>query len=147
MQMEIDYYKPLQLLKYPDPILSMKCLEVPAFDEHLSHFCTQMFLFMKNNLKWGRPVGLAAPQVGQPIRVFIAENVLYINPEITWITKAPPTICKEGCYSLEDSRYDYEAKRFASIRMKWQDEKGEWHDGRFNGYHAQVIQHEMDHLG
>lgn len=147
MEVIIDYRKPLQLLKFPHPILTMKCIPVTEFDEDLKYFCTQMFLFMKNNIKWGKPVGLAAPQVGLPVRIFIAEGGLYINPEITWVTKAPKNLCHEGCYSLEDERYDYPAERASSIRLKWQDHTGAWQEQRFNGYHAQVIQHELDHLG
>ena len=145
MKVEIDYLKPLKLLKFPHPILTMKSVPVTEFNEDLKYFCMQMFLFMKT-LKWGKPVGLAASQVGLPIRLFVAEDGLYINPEITWVTRAPENICHEGCYSLEENRFDYEAKRAPSIRMKWQDEKGGWHEDRFNGFHAQVIQHEMDHL-
>lgn len=104
MEVLIDYRKPLELLKFPHPILTMKCVPVTEFNEDLKYFCTQMFLFMKSGLKWGKAVGLAAPQVGLPIRVFIAEDGLYINPEITWVTKAPKNLCYEGCYSLEDER-------------------------------------------
>jgi peptide deformylase len=147
MQVEIDYRKPLEILKYPHPILTMKCVPIEEFNEDLKYFCTQMFLFMRTKLKWGKPVGLAAPQVGLPIRVFIAEEVLYINPEITWETRGPKNLCHEGCYSLEDERYDYPVWRTPSIRLKWQDHTGAWQEKRFNGYHAQVIQHELDHLG
>lgn len=131
---------------FPDPILTMKCATVENFDEDLKYFCTQMFLFIKSGaLNWGRPVGLAAPQVGLPIRVFIAEDGLYINPEITWETKAPKNTEQEGCYSLGPDNL-FEAERSTSIRLKWQDHAGKWCEGRFNGFHARVIQHELEHL-
>lgn len=147
MQIEIDYRKPLELLKYPHPILSMKCAEVVDFNDDLQYFCRQMFVFMKTQLKWGKPVGLAAPQVGLPVRIFIAEDVLYINPVMTWHTKKPADTCHEGCYSLDTERFDYPAERWQSIMLKWRDHTGKECDGRFNGFHAQVIQHELDHLG
>lgn len=146
MQVEIDYRKRLELLMFPHPILTMKCATVENFDEDLKYFCTQMFVFMKSGaLNWGRPVGLAAPQVGLPICVFIAEGELYINPEITWETKAPKVAGEEGCYSLGPNN-PFEARRSPSIRLKWQDHTGAWKEGRFNGFHARVIQHELDHL-
>ena len=146
MEVEIDYRKKLELLQYPHPILSMECVPVTEFGDDLNHFVTQMFLFMKTGLTWGKPVGLAAPQVGLPVRVFITEDREYINPEITWVTKAPMNECHEGCYSLNENDYSYEVRRYPSIRLKWQDVKGEWHEDRFNGYKAQIIQHELDHI-
>ncbi len=146
MQIEIDYRKPLKLLMYPHPILTMKCVTVVDFSEDLKYFCTQMFLFIKSGaLNWGRPVGLAAPQVGLPIRVFVAEDGLYINPEIIWKTKAPFVNETEGCYSLGPNKL-FEAERSQSIRLKYQDHQGNWNEQRFNGFHARVIQHELDHL-
>ena len=131
---------------FPHPILTMKCGTVENFDADLKFFCTQMFVFMKSGaLNWGRPVGLAAPQVGLPIRVFIAEGELYINPEITWKTKAPEVTETEGCYSLGPDNL-MEVPRSSSIRLQYQNYKGEYEEKRFNGFHARVIQHELDHL-
>ena len=78
--------------------------------------------------------------------MFIAFGEPFINPEITWVTKAPTNSVKEGCYSLEENRFDYPVDRAPSIRMKWQDLDGEWHEERFNGFNAQILQHEYDHL-
>lgn len=76
----------------------------------------------------------------------MAMDDLFINPEITWRTGAPLDLCEEGCYSLQEGRFDYKVHRYPSIRLKWQDLTGTWHEGRFNGKKAQVIQHEMAHL-
>ena len=93
----------------------------------------------------GRAAGLAAPQVGHNIRMFWALDNLYINPEI--INRGGTLIlCKEGCYSLEDNKFDYEVERYSHIEMKWQDKKGVWHQTGFGGIRAQVIQHEYDHI-
>ena len=146
MDVTINYKKKLELLQYPHPILSMKCHPVVDFGDDLKHFVTQMFLFMKTGLRWGRPLGLAAPQVGLPVRVFITEDREYINPEITWVTKAPMNKEYEGCYSLSENDFSYAVMRHPSLRLKWKDVTGECHEDRFNGKRAQIIQHELDHI-
>lgn len=135
----------LEIVHYPDPVLSTPCALVEVFDEALVTFAHDMLQTL-HTLDWGNPVGLAAPQVGKSIQLFIAEDQFYINPVVTWATKAPRTLCHEGCYSKETSRFDYPAMRISSIRLHWQDIEGYHHEARFNGFHAQVIQHELDHL-
>jgi len=132
-------------VKYPDPILLRKSAPVPI-NKQLREFIDQMFSFMKTELTWGRAVGLAAPQVGHNIRVFIALDNVYINPELRPIEQAGTAVHKEGCYSLEKDRFDYEVTRFNEIELKWQNKNGKWRHERFKGLKAQVIQHEYDHL-
>src|SRR6185295_4230983 len=93
----------MELIKYPNPILFKKSVPV-KIDKELREFIDQMFLFIKEKLTWGEPVGLAAPQVGRNIRVFIALDNVYINPELTPIEEAGTTVHQEGCYSLEKDR-------------------------------------------
>ncbi len=114
--------------------------------KEISDFLNEMTNFYHTGLKWGIPVGLAAPQVGRSLRIFIAFGVGYINPEIIWKTKAPSDIKLEGCYSCQDNFFGYKVERSPSIRLRWQDGFGKVHEQRFNGYEAQVLQHEMDHL-
>ncbi|HXG64838.1 MAG TPA: peptide deformylase [Blastocatellia bacterium] len=135
----------MELVKYPNPILFQKSVAV-EINKELRDFIDEMFVFMKTKLTWGEPVGLAAPQVGRNIRVFIALDQVYINPELTPIPEAGFTIKSEGCYSLEDNRFDYKVPRYNEINLKWQDKKGKWREQRFKGFRAQVIQHEYDHL-
>lgn len=135
----------MQIVKYPDPILLRKS-EPVAINKELKRFLEEMHLFMQNDLKWGDPVGLAAPQVGRNIRVFIALGNVYINPELTPIVAAGTEIHEEGCYSLEENRFDYKVERYKEIHLRWQDKKGRWHKQRFKDFPAQVIQHEFDHI-
>lgn len=137
--------KIFEIVKHPDPVLDKPCELVTKFDDELMDLIGDMWATMKS-LKWGKPVGLAAPQIGKSIQLFIDERDVYINPVVTWATKAPRTLCHEGCYSKETNRFDYPAMRIPSIRLRWQDETGAVHEERFNGFHAQVIQHELDHL-
>src|SRR6185295_12710795 len=135
----------MELVKYPDPILFKKSEPVEITKE-IKDFIDQMFLFIKDELTWGKPVGLAAPQVGKNIRVFVALDQVYINPELTPVEESGTTRHKEGCYSLEKDRFDYEVERYNEIVLKWQNKKGKWRQERIKGFRAQVIQHEYDHL-
>ena len=102
---------------------------------------------------WGRAVGFAAPQIGRPLRVFVALGQVFINPVITWFS--PKIVLQsEGCYSLEDNRLNYTTPRHHSVEVVWQALLTA-DDGtvtvktkrqRFHRYDAQVIQHEYDHI-
>lgn len=135
----------MELIKYPNPILLTKSEDVELTDE-VKKFISDMLWFYQYELKWGNPVGLAAPQVGKNWNIFIALDEVFINPKITWLPTNGWSTEKEGCYSLEKDRYDYEVRRAYSVRLEWIDITGEKHQKKFNGFKAQVIQHEYDHL-
>ena len=101
-------------------------------------------------------VGLAAPQIGKNLRVFVAnykgfERVV-VNPEIIKIDKSRVINHKskshkeilEGCLSLP--YYYGPLKRAAKITVKYLDEKGKEVTETFEGFNAQIIIHEIDHL-
>lgn len=104
-------------------------------------------------------VGLAAPQVGLSIRLFVADTLqidrkepragdepfknVFINAQMLDETGEPFTY-EEGCLSIPDIRGDVE--RPSTIRLRWQDEKFETHEAEFTGINARVIQHEYDHI-
>jgi len=101
-------------------------------------------------------VGLAAPQVGKSIRLFIAKPkvnskiLVFINPRI--IDKKPPVVSKkgqkhkklEGCLSLKDVWGEVE--RSPQITLEYMNEKGKTYKKTFTGFLATIIQHEIDHL-
>ena len=102
-------------------------------------------------------VGLAAPQIGKNIRLFIvdctpwAEDVpeladfrkVFINAEI-YERSEETSHCEEGCLSIPGIHED--VVRPVSIRMRYLDENFVEHDEEFDGLPARVIQHEYDHL-
>ena len=102
-------------------------------------------------------VGLAAPQIGKNIRLFIvdctpwAEEVpelanfrkVFVNAEI-YERSAEVSHFEEGCLSIPGINED--VVRPVSIRMRYLDENFEEHDEEFSGYPARVIQHEYDPL-
>lgn len=135
----------MELIKYPNVILLRKSTNVPLSNE-VKTFVKEMMKFYKEELKWGNPVGLAAPQVGKNWNIFIALGDVYLNPEIVWRPAGGWVVKDEGCYSLDENRFDYKVKRQDAIKLKWMDLKGKIHEERFYGIKAQVIQHELDHL-
>lgn len=102
-------------------------------------------------------VGLAAPQVGLPIRLIVVTlNVLkdeypeyegfnkaYINPYIEE-ESSETVMIEEGCLSIPGIHE--KVKRPSRVRISYQDEKFEMHDEWVDGYLARVLQHEIDHL-
>ncbi len=99
-------------------------------------------------------VGLAAPQIGKNIRVFIADykgfKRVVINPKITKIDKET-SIKKdgkheilEGCLSL--TGYYGPLKRAKNVTIEYLDEEGKKITEKFTDFNAQVILHEIDHL-
>ncbi|RMF24796.1 MAG: peptide deformylase [Bacteroidetes bacterium] len=102
-------------------------------------------------------VGLAAPQVGRSIRLFIVDTrqameegkedeglkKVFINPQ-KLDENGEPWAYEEGCLSIPDIRGDVE--RPPTIRLRYQDENFQEHEETFTGINARVIQHEYDHL-
>lgn len=131
------------LVKHPNPKLLQECDAVTDFGDNLHSLVYQMKAFMKT--LWGRPQGLAAPQVGYFVKVFITQSGVYVNAEI--IKKSQETYtAKEGCYSEEPNRFDYPAQRHVWVILKYQRLNGCLAKKRFSGKAAQVIQHEVDHI-
>ena len=89
-------------------------------------------------------VGMAANMIGVNKRIIVFDNegvyqVMY-NPEI--VKKFAPYETEEGCLSLTGTR---PAKRWKSIKVRWQNEKFQERVKTFTGWTAQIIQHELDH--
>ena len=89
-------------------------------------------------------VGLAANMIGVNKRIIAFDNdgsyMVMFNPEI--IKKSGPYDAEEGCLSLAGIR---PAKRWKSIKVRWQNEKFQERLKTFTGWTAQIIQHEIDH--
>ena len=91
-----------------------------------------------------RCVGMAANMIGFNKRIIIFDNegiyTVMFNPEI--IKRSDPYQAEEGCLSLEGTR---PAKRWQSIKVRYQNEKFQERFKTFTGWTAQIIQHEVDH--
>ena len=102
-------------------------------------------------------VGLAAPQIGKNIRLFVVDcspwgeedeackdyRRAFINPEIYEVSEETD-LFNEGCLSLPGLHED--VRRPIAVKMRYLDENFEEHDELFDGFRARVIQHEYDHL-
>lgn len=92
-------------------------------------------------------VGLAAPQIGLPFRLAVAEvegkEYFWINPIITTLSKEK-ILFEEGCLSLPGQYFPI--VRSEKVTLKYTDERGLPKKLRAEGFLAVVIQHEVDHL-
>lgn len=101
-------------------------------------------------------IGLAAPQIGKNLRVFVTNyqdfKKVFINPKIVSVETSKrqevrgksKTEILEGCLSLPN--YYGPLKRNQKIKIKYQNEKNETISEEFTGFQAQIILHEIDHL-
>lgn len=96
-------------------------------------------------------VGLAAPQIGIRKRIAVVdvsfgkkeeEKLVLINPEV--LSASGKSAVEEGCLSLPGFRGPVSRPRTVTIRA--QDIRGEWFEKTAEGYQAQAVQHEIDHL-
>ena len=89
-------------------------------------------------------VGMAANMIGVNKRIIVFDNegtyMVMFNPEI--IKKSGPYQAWEGCLSLAGTR---PAKRWKSIKVRYQNERSQERSKTFTGWTAQIIQHEVDH--
>ena len=89
-------------------------------------------------------VGMAANMIGVNKRIIAFDNegtyMVMFNPEI--VRKSGPYQTEEGCLSLTGTR---PARRWKSIKVRWQNEKFQERLKTFTGWTAQIIQHELDH--
>ena len=140
----------LSILTYPDEQLKQISSPVEFVDEKLLAFITDLEETMRNG---PGGVGIAAPQVGQLLRVAIVDvsskpkiqqhgRLVLINPEITkWDGMK---VGREGCMSVPD--FTGNVIRAEQIKLNYLDEQGEQQSIETSGYEARAIQHEMDHL-
>ncbi len=91
-----------------------------------------------------RCVGMAANMIGERKRIIAVVNgpliMVMLNPKILSCSGAYET--EEGCLSLAGVR---KTKRYKTIRLSWQDMQMKEHTGTFEGFQAQIVQHEVDH--
>lgn len=143
----------LSLVYYGDPLLRKKATEINQFDDDLKSLVKAMLDLMDKS----HGVGLAAPQVGYSIRLFILRNYVedkegnitltnpqtYINPKIEIVDRTFEEDV-EGCLSIPGLRAN--VKRPFKIKVTAFDEYGNPFTEEVEGYKARVILHENDHL-
>ena len=132
----------------PDPKLRLVSKPVERIDEALRKLIDDLVETMHD----APGVGLAAIQVGEPIRLLVADVAkkeeepnpqVFINPEVTWRSDERSTY-EEGCLSIPE--YYAEVERPASVRARYLDRQGKKQEILAEGLLATVLQHEIDHL-
>lgn len=165
----------LKMIVTPNPILLQKAARVEKFDSKLKEIVKQM----SKTLDATRDpvgVGLAAPQVGIPLRIFLSkpkedgETSVFINPEIISISESEEIAIIPNSSKIEIMKKVAEKKsqkkekggllegclsipniwgnvtRKKKIRISYQDLTGTKHIKTFTGFAAIISQHEIDHL-
>ncbi|MFN8209827.1 MAG: peptide deformylase [Bacteroidales bacterium] len=141
------------IVVYGHPVLKKVAVDIEKDHPDLQQFIADMFETMYN----ADGLGLAAPQVGKSIRLFVIDGEpvaeddpsfknfkkVFINAHIVE-RSGEEVAMNEGCLSIPNIRE--EVKRESHIRIEYYDENWVFHDEVYEGYPARVIQHEYDHL-
>jgi peptide deformylase len=128
----------------PDPLLKQRAKRVRTIDRSIKKLIRDMIETLHSEP--GR-VGLAAPQIGIPLRVIVIglpeeEDIAIINPEI--VRRKGERLIDEGCLSVPS--YLGQVKRAESVTVKGREPNGKEIRIKADGLLAQVLEHEIDHL-
>lgn len=130
-----------KITEYPENVLAQVGKPVEKFDEELEKLCEDMFETMYD----AEGVGLAAPQIGLNLRLFVMDcdgiKLIAANPEI--IQTEGEQTGQEGCLSV--GKVPAVVTRANKAVLRAQDVKGEWFEREAEGYAARCFQHETDH--
>ena len=150
----------LPIVAYGDPVLRKVGVNIDAEYPELE----KLILNMKETMANASGVGLAAPQIGKAIRLFVIDaspfaddedlseeerkvlenfNRVFINPKIIK-EEGDEWSFNEGCLSIPDIREDVFRKE--KITIEYQDEQFESHTEVLDGLAARIFQHEYDHI-
>jgi peptide deformylase len=143
----------LPIYLYGWPLLRRVSEDIPPDSPWLKDLIANMFETMYHS----DGVGLAAPQIGKSIRLIVIDGrslaeddpsmsdfvKVLINPHISE-RGTDTALVSEGCLSLPGIRE--EVRRPDWVQMSYYDEHLVFHDDRFEGYAARIVQHEYDHL-
>ncbi|MFQ5430748.1 MAG: peptide deformylase [Phycisphaerae bacterium] len=135
----------LKIITYPDPRLHRVCKPVDLFDEPLAVLAARMLELMHE----ANGVGLAAPQVGVLIRLFVCnvtgepgDDAVYVNPELSDLEGEAEG--EEGCLSIPEVTVN--VRRAVHCRIRARATDGAAIDVAGSELVARIWQHECDHL-
>jgi peptide deformylase len=148
----------LPIVAYGDPVLKKNASEIDKDYPKLEDTINNMFETMYN----AKGVGLAAPQIGKSIRLFIVDSSpfaddeedeeyellkdfkkIFINAQIIE-ESGEEWVFNEGCLSIPKIREDVNRK--PEIRIQYYDQNFDFFDEKYEGVIARIIQHEYDHI-
>ena len=130
-----------KITEYPEKVLAQVGKAVIEFDEELEKLCADMFETMDD----AEGVGLAAPQIGLNLRLFVMDcegiKLVAANPEIVSVEGEQSG--QEGCLSV--GKVPAVVVRANKVKLKAQDVKGKWFEREAEGLAARCFLHETDH--
>lgn len=143
----------LPIVTYDDSVLRQKTDPVKENSDEIQTLIDDMFETMYNS----NGVGLAAPQVGKLVQLFVMDAdavtdeleeanigpMVLINPEIIELTGEKVKM-EEGCLSIPDVRDD--VKRPTNVKIRYLNRNFDLQENEFSGWMSRIIQHENDHL-
>lgn len=143
----------LPIFAYGQPVLKKKAADINSEYPDLDKLIADMW----ETMYFAHGVGIAAPQIGLSIRLFVIDSIqimeddkkeegikkVFINAQIIEET-GDLWAYEEGCLSIPDIRGDVE--RTKKVRIQYYDENFVKHDEIYEGINARVIQHEYDHI-
>ncbi len=150
----------LKIVQTPDSVLSKKAERINKIDSSIKLLIQEMVETLEN-ARDPEGVGLAAPQVGKSLQLFIVKEDLdvpvkiYINPHLELLEPIQEEKAKtkkekdegvklEGCLSLRDIWGV--VKRSPKVKILYEDEHGTKHEKIVTGFIATILQHEFDHI-
>ena len=130
-----------KITEYPEKVLAEVGQPVTEFNKELEDLCADMFDTMYD----AEGVGLAAPQIGLNLRLFVMDcdgiKLIAANPQV--IHTEGEQSSQEGCLSV--GKVPAVVVRAEKSTLRAQDVKGEWFERTAEGYAARCFQHETDH--
>ena len=131
-----------KIVQIGDPVLRQKCTPVTSFGKELDVLLDDM----KETLKKAEGAGLAAPQVGVPVRAVVVDveegYFEFVNPVFVW--QKGEQRGAEGCLSVRGKAGT--VVRPAKVKILFQDRKGDKYSLVARGFFARAVCHELDHL-
>lgn len=141
------------IIMYGDPVLRKRAKEVEKGSIDIKAFIQDMF----ETMYAAHGIGLAAPQIGKSIRIFVVDGTTlneeeedmtgfkkaFINPEIV-DEDGEAWEFEEGCLSIPNIREN--VSRLEKVKIRFVDEDWKVHEEEYDGVKARIIQHEYDHL-
>jgi len=134
----------MEIVKYPHDALRVEAADLEEIDDRVTEVAEDML----ESMHVAEGIGLAAPQVDLPWRLFVVhvkndKPRVFINPEIIQ-TSMETVVYEEGCLSIPGVYADVE--RAAQVQIQAFNERGRPFSLTADGWLARVVQHEYDHL-
>ena len=141
----------LAIRRFPDPLLKQPTRPVTRVDAKTARFIGDLVQTMRHH---PRCVGLAAPQVGSPLRIAVMDSsrnpksaeshglLILVNPQLMLMGERG--VQREGCLSVPHLTAN--VRRATRVVLKAHDQFGSSYEQELTGFEAIVAQHEVDHL-